>query len=82
MEGIRKQSQLSLNELCMIDEGEECVYDQSCYYGFRCGDHGVYCHNDVWEEAPFKCRRTWFFGGEVQDEDCPGFKLNISKEEI
>lgn len=58
-------------------EGEEnCVYDQPCKYGFRIGGHSVYCHNLKWKDAPRKCRRTWFTGGQEKDEDCQGFEKN------
>lgn len=55
---------------------EESAWDQPCLYGNRCGGHAVYCHNDGWLYSPRKCRRTWYTGGEVKDEDCPGFHPN------
>jgi hypothetical protein len=36
----------------------------------------VYCHNQTWKDAPRKCRRTWYTGGEINDEDCPGYEPN------
>ena len=54
--------------------GDNCAFDQSCKFGFRVGGHSVYCEN---ENMPCrKCRRTWFTGGEVKDEDCRGFERN------
>ena len=62
-------------------EGEEVVHDQPCAFGQRLGGHAVYCTNDAWAEGPRKCRRTWYTGGEVKDEDCEGFKLNETRGE-
>ncbi len=56
------------------DPNEDCAFDQPCAYGHRVGGHAVYCHNDEWKEGPRKCRRTWYTGGKVRDEDCEGFK--------
>ena len=55
---------------------EEDAWDQPCRWGHRVNGHAVYCHNDEWTEGPRKCRRTWYTGGDVRDEDCPGFKPN------
>ena len=55
---------------------EEQAFDQPCAFGNRCGGHAVYCHNEAWPNAPRKCRRSWYTGGEVRDEDCPGFLRN------
>ncbi len=55
---------------------EESAYDQVCKYGHRVEDHAVYCHNTQWKDAPRKCRRTWWSGDEIKDEDCAGFKPN------
>lgn len=57
----------------MIEDGQR---NQPCAHGNLIDGHAVYCHNDEWKEAPRKCRRTWYTGGEVRDEDCPGFKAN------
>lgn len=54
----------------------DCAFDQPCRFGHRVEDHAVYCHNDAWPDGPRKCRRTWSTGGEVKDEDCPGFQPN------
>lgn len=62
--------------LVELVSGEEMAFDQPCAHGNRCGGHAVYCHNDEWKDAPRKCRRTWYTGGEFRDEDCPGFKAN------
>jgi hypothetical protein len=52
------------------------AFDQPCKYGNRVDCHAVYCHNTDWPQAPRKCRRTWYTGGEIRDEDCPGFSPN------
>jgi hypothetical protein len=69
---VREQSAANLVE--MIDDHQ--AFDQPCAFGNRCDDHAVYCHNDAWRDGPRKCRRTWYSGGEVRDEDCPGFAPN------
>lgn len=65
----------NLVELLAADD-EEQAFDQPCKYGNRVGCHAVYCHNDDWADSPRKCRRTFYTGGEVKDEDCPGFSPN------
>ena len=60
----------------LVSDGEDCAFDQPCAFGHRIESHAVYCHNTKWENAPRKCRKTWYTGGETRDEDCPGFKLN------
>ena len=60
----------------MTAGNDECAFDQPCKYGHRVESHAVYCHNDGWVEGPRKCRRTWYTGGEVKDEDCEGFEPN------
>jgi len=62
-------------DFAMGMEGE-AAYDQSCRFGHRVGNHSVYCHNRTWQEAPRKCPRTWWSGGEDRDEDCPGYARN------
>lgn len=57
-------------------EEEDTAYGQSCAYGFRCGGHAVYCNNNEWKDAPRKCRRNWYTGGDIRDEDCPGYLRN------
>jgi len=27
-------------------------------------------------DGPRKCRRTWYTGGEVRDQDCEGYEAN------
>jgi hypothetical protein len=66
----------NLVELFAETEGDDCAFDQPCAHGHRVENHAVYCHNTQWADAPRKCRRTWYTGGEVRDEDCPGFKMN------
>jgi len=53
---------------------EAAGFNQSCAYGYLVDGHAVYCHNTDWLYAPRKCRRTWYTGGEVRDEDCRGYK--------
>ena len=65
-----------MNFVELIAEPEDCHYDQACIHGHRVNGHAVYCHNTEWLDAPRKCRRTWATGGEVRDEDCPGFMAN------
>jgi hypothetical protein len=60
----------------MLGDENDSAFDQPCKYGHRVEDHSVYCHNDEWVDGPRKCRRTWYSGGEVRDEDCPGFAPN------
>jgi hypothetical protein len=57
---------------------EESAFDHPCKHGNRVECHAVYCNNMEWKDAPRKCRRTWYTGGEVRDEDCPGFAPNES----
>lgn len=68
----------NLVELITRDD-DDCAFDQPCKYGHRVQDHAVYCHNDEWVDGPRKCRRTWYSGGTVRDEDCPGFAPNSAK---
>lgn len=60
----------------LVADNEDCAFDQPCAHGHRVEGHAVYCHNDAWKEGPRKCRRTWYTGGEVRDEDCEGFAPN------
>ena len=67
-------SEVGLVEMATEDEFQS--FDQPCVFGNRCDSHAVYCHNEGWLYAPRKCRRTWYTGGEIRDEDCRGFKPN------
>jgi hypothetical protein len=58
------------------EQDADCAFDQPCKFGHRVEGHAVYCHNDAWESGPRKCRRSWYSGGEVKDEDCPGYQPN------
>ena len=69
-----------INLVEMFAEPEDCAFDQPCKYGHRVESHAVYCHNDEWVDGPRKCRRTWYTGGEVRDEDCDGFAPNPNKQ--
>lgn len=71
--GALQEPPLNLVELV---SDEESAFDQPCIYGHRVDGHAVYCHNDTWLYAPRKCRRTWYTGGEIRDEDCKGYKPN------
>ena len=68
------------NESMAVHAGEKCVCDQPCKFGYRVGTHAVYCHNHKWEDAPRKCRRTWYTRGKTRDEDCLGYIPNELKE--
>ena len=74
---MSKMTNLSLVE--HLSDPDDCVFDQPCAYGHHVEEHAVYCHNTTWAEAPRKCRRTWYTGGVVRDEDCFGFTPNPSK---
>jgi hypothetical protein len=65
-----------LNLVELLCEDGEAAFDQACAHGHYVRGHAVYCHNEDWPEAPRKCRRTWYTGGETRDEDCPGYKAN------
>lgn len=55
----------------LVEEfAEESEFDQPCKFGNRVETHSVYCHSED-PKAPRKCRRTWYTGGEVKDQDCP-----------
>jgi hypothetical protein len=65
-----------VNLVEMIDDGEAGGFNQPCRYGNLCEGHAVYCHNEKWLYGPRKCRRTWYTGGDVRDEDCEGYEPN------
>ena len=65
-----------MNLVEMIADDDDCAFDQHCKYGNRVESHAVYGHNENWEGRPRKCRRTWYTGGEIKDEDCEGFCVN------
>lgn len=68
---------MAVNLVEMIQaEDADCAFDQPCKFGHRVECHAIYCHNDAWDNAPRKCRRSAYTGGEVKDEDCPGFQPN------
>lgn len=67
-------SQVNVVEL--IASGDDSAFDQPCRFGHRVEGHAVYCHNSRWIDSPRKCRRTWYTGGRIRDEDCPGFEPN------
>ena len=69
----------NLVKLCADDD--EIFYDQPCKWGCRINSHAVYCENPNWKDAPRKCRRTWYYGGNTKDEDCPGFAQNWKEKE-
>lgn len=70
---------LNLVTIFAYAEGDEVAFDQPCAFGERVDGHAVYCTNQDWSDAPRKCRRTWYTGGETRDEDCPGFSPNPNK---
>lgn len=73
-----RQAAPSLNIVEMV--ADESSFNQPCRFGNLVEGHAVYCHNDAWVDSPRKCRRTWYTGGEVRDEDCPGFETNPARE--
>jgi len=64
-----------INLIEMIADPEDCAFDQPCEFGYRVEHHAVYCHSDH-PNALRKCRRTWYTGGKIKDEDCEFYKLN------
>ena len=67
-----------MNLVELVADGD-CAFDQSCRFGHRVEGHAVYCHNSTWAAAPRKCRRTWYTGGRMRDEDCPGYEPNSER---
>lgn len=68
-----------MRQLChcqLFADDDDVKHNQPCVHGTLVDGHAVYCHNTTWKDAPRKCRRTWYTGGEVKDEDCPGFSSN------
>jgi hypothetical protein len=62
----------------IVEQIEEGRFNQKCKFGNLIDGHSVYCHCEH-ENAPRKCRHTWFYGeGEkgLQDEDCEFFQTN------
>jgi hypothetical protein len=69
-----KRARLVGRPLNIVELVGDPSFNQSCRFGSLVEGHAVYCHNDWWVDAPRKCRRTWYTGGEIRDEDCPGFE--------
>lgn len=67
---------MAFNIVELIADQDDSAFDQPCKFGHRVEGHAVYCHHDEWVSGPRKCRRSWYTGGEVRDEDCPGFAPN------
>ena len=65
-----------------LADAEQCAFDQPCKHGHRVEAHAVYCKNKEWADAPRKCRRSWYTGGETKDEDCPGFEENPNTQPL
>jgi len=61
-------------ELFAEESGQS--FNQPCEFGNLVSGHAVYCHCKD-PEAPRKCKRTWYTGGSVKDEDCKFFKQNL-----
>jgi hypothetical protein len=66
-----KDRAISFVELCSPEQG----FDQKCIFGNRVESHAVYCHSEH-PDAPRKCRRSWYSGKTVLDEDCPFYVEN------
>ena len=62
-----------INLVEMMAGPEDCAFDQKCKFGHRVEGHAVYCHSSN-PEAPRKCRRSWYTGNEIKDEDCPFYE--------
>jgi len=71
-----------MNLVKSVTDQDEIKYNQPCAYGCLCDGHAVYCENDTWKDSPWKCRRTWYTGGETRDEDCEGFKQNNQNRQM
>lgn len=66
---------LQINLMELVEDSER---NQPCAHGSLVDGHAVYCHNGTWKDAPRKCRRTWYTGGETRDQDCEGFAPNAN----
>ena len=64
-----------MNLVEIVAEGSDQSFNQSCKFGNLVCGHAVYCHSYS-PDAPRKCKRTWYTGGKVKDEDCPYYELN------
>ena len=67
-----------LNLVEMVAGNEKQSFNQKCKFGNLVTGHAVYCHSEN-ENAPRKCRRTWYYGKDekdYQDEDCPYYESN------
>ena len=67
------------NVVELLDDRQ--AFNQPCRFGNLVEGHAVYCHNHTWVDAPRKCRRTWYTGGQTRDEDCPGYEPNTSRRD-
>ena len=67
---------INLVEMMTAGSEDDGGFCQPCKHGHLVVGHAVYCHNQEWADAPRKCRRTWYTGGEERDEDCPGYAPN------
>lgn len=59
----------------MFAEESEQYFNQKCKFGNLVKGHAVYCHSEN-PNAPRKCTRTWYTGGQVNDEDCQFYEPN------
>lgn len=76
-ESLPTEPEFTADNIVELAAGEEdSAFDQPCRFGHRVEGHAVYCHNELWPGAPRKCRRTLYTGGEIRDEDCPGYAPN------
>jgi len=57
----------------LIADEDDCAWDQPCAFGYRVESHAVYCHNDKWLYAPYKCRRG---SDDYPHNTCRGYKAN------
>lgn len=83
--GLRRDQGVVIMTISIVEfiaDKDDCAFAQPCQYGHRVEGHAVYCHNDWWKDAPGKCRRTWYTGGKVRDEDCSGYRPNLNLTKV
>ena len=61
----------------MLSDESEKSKNQKCKFGCLVAGHAVYCHSTN-PDAPRKCRRSWYSGGSVKDEDCEFYEPNTN----
>lgn len=64
---------IDINLVELMADPENCAFDQKCKFGYRVEWHSIYCHSSD-PNSPRKCRRSWYTGNEIKDEDCPFYE--------